>query len=91
MNLNNQCKEHYTFLSQLLKTVRRLEKGAASVVGGLDSSGNETILRKCEVESERQSEMAGEYSSEDDSFLSYDEEEYAKDAYCSSASVTNIS
>ena len=89
MNLT-QCKDHYTFLSQLLKTVRRLEKGAASVVGGLDSSGNETILRKCEVESERQSEMAGE-GCEDDSFLSYDEEEYAKDAYCSSASVTNIS
>ena len=80
MNLT-QCKDHYTFLSQLLKAVRRLEKGAASVVGGLDSSGNETILRKCEVESERQSEMAGEDSSED-SFLSYDEEEYAKDAYC---------
>ena len=69
------------YLFNVLKAVRRLAQGAASSFGGFDSGGSETILGKCAVESERQSVAADEDSSED-SFLSYDEEEYAKDAYC---------
>ena len=69
------------YLFNVLKAVRRLAQGAASSVGGFDQGGSETILGKCAVESERQSVAADEDSSED-SFLSYDEEEYAKDAYC---------
>ena len=50
-------------------------------VGAFDSAYSETILGKREVEIGRQSAAAGVESSEE-SFLSYDEEEYAKHSYC---------
>ena len=61
-----------------LKAVRRLARRASSSVGAPDSGVPETVLEECEVEWERHSAAEGEESRED-SFLSYDEEEYAKD------------
>ena len=64
-----------------LKAVRRLARCASSSVVAPDSGVPETVLEECEVEWERHSAAEGEESSED-SFLSYDEEEYAKDTFC---------